>query len=326
MAVQVQKKKILYLMHILCERTDETHIMSANDLCMALQEYGISAERKGIYSDIDTLRDFGMDIIQVKGASQGYYVGNREFSMPELKLLVDAVQSSKFITKKKTRELIHKLEGHTSRGQAVQLQRQVYIHNRLKADNETIYYNVDSIHTAIIQNKQVQFQYAEWNIHKQLQLKKNGAFYIVSPWALTFNNENYYLIAYDEKADMIKHYRVDKMQALQPLQIERKGKEQFECFDLAAHMKKTFGMYGGHDEWLTLLCHNDLAGVILDRFGHEVSMIPQDENHFSVSVLVTVSRQFFGWITGIGEQIVIQKPQSVRLEYKCYLERMLQNI
>lgn len=153
MAVQTQKKKILCLMQILLERTDDEHSMSANDLCKALKEYGLSAERKSIYSDIETLKDFGLDIIQLKGTNQGYYIGKRDFELPELKLLVDAVQSSKFITTKKSEELIKKLEGLASRYEAKQLQRQVFIYNRPKTGNETIYYNVDLIHSAIFKNK-----------------------------------------------------------------------------------------------------------------------------------------------------------------------------
>ena len=162
MAVQIQKKKMLCLMRILLEQTDEQNSLTAKELCTELEKYGISAERKSIYSDIDTLRDVGMDILQSKGTSAGYYVGVRMFSMPELKLLVDAVQSSKFITRKKSDELIRKLEQLTSRSEARELQRQVFIHNRVKTENETIYYNVDRIHSAINANVQIQFQYAEW--------------------------------------------------------------------------------------------------------------------------------------------------------------------
>lgn len=325
MAVQTQKKKILCLMQILLERTDDEHSMSANDLCKALEEYGLSAERKSIYSDIETLKDFGMDIVQLKGTNPGYYIGKRDFELPELKLLVDAVQSSKFITTKKSEELIKKLEGLTSRQEAGQLQRQVFIYNRPKTGNETIYYNVDLIHSAIFKNKQITFQYAEWTAKKELRLKKGGTHYIVSPWALTWDDENYYLIAYDKASNLIKHYRVDKMQNVQFLDDERLGKEQFQSFDLASFAKKTFAMYGGRDETVLLLCHNSLAGVILDRFGKDVWMIPVDEEHFKAKVLVSVSQQFFGWITGIGDKMRLIGPASIKEEYKQYLLGILQN-
>ena len=171
MAVQNQKKKLLSLMQILKERTDENHLMSAADLCNALEEYGITAERKSIYSDIEALQDYGMDIVQKKGTNSGYYVASREFELAELKLLVDAAQASKFITKKKTEELIKKLEGLTSRYEARQLQRDVYIYNRTKAQNETIFYNVDYVHDAMNANVQIRFQYSEWTVKKELKLK-----------------------------------------------------------------------------------------------------------------------------------------------------------
>ena len=326
MAVQIQKKKILYLMRILQEQTDEQHILTANELCTELGKYGISAERKSVYSDIDTLRDYGMDIVQIKGASAGYYIGEREFSMPELKLLVDAVQSSKFITRKKSDELIQKLEKLTSRSEARELQRQVFILNRVKTENETIYYNVDQIHSAINANVQIRFRYAEWTAKKTLKLKKNGAYYTVSPWALTWDDENYYLIAYDEAADLIKHYRVDKMKSIDLLTERRLGRERFEDFDLAAFAKKTFGMYGGEDEDVTLRCHNSLAGVVLDRFGHDVMMIPDGAEHFRVTVQVAVSRQFFGWLTGIGEQMQLVQPAETREEYRQYLAQLLEGM
>ena len=325
MAGQNQKKKILCLLQILRERTDENHIMSATELCNALKEYGINAERKSIYTDIEALQDFGVDIVQKKGSNPGYYIGSREFELAELKLLVDAAQASKFITKKKTEELIKKLEGLTSKYEAHQLQRDVYIYNRTKAQNETIFYNVDYIHDAMFSNVQIQFQYSEWTVKKELKLKKNGEFYVVSPWALTWADENYYLIAYDEKADMIKHYRVDKMQKMGLLEEKRLGRERFQEFDLAAFAKKTFGMYGGEDASVTLYGKNALAGVVIDRFGQDVIMVPADEEHFRARVTVAVSQQFFGWVTGLGAGIQIVGPEEVKEKYREYLRGLLEN-
>lgn len=325
MAVQTQKMKILCLMQILLQRTDEKHLMSAADLSAALQEYGIKAERKSIYTDIEALQQFGFDIVQQKGSHPGYYVASRNFELPELKLLVDAVQSSKFITTKKSEELIRKLEGMTSKYEAQQLQRDVFIYNRPKTINETIYYNVDQIHTALHSNAKIAFQYAEWTTKKELQLKKNGALYLASPWTLTWDDENYYLIAYDEAAACMKHYRVDKIQNIHILDEGRVGKETFMDFDLAAFAKKTFGMYGGYDETVTLLCHNSLVGVMLDRFGQDVPLVPVDEEHFYVKPLVAVSQQFFGWVTGIGSMVQIAGPENVKREYKEYLDTIIKN-
>ena len=235
------------------------------------------------------------------------------------------MQSSKFITAKKSEELIRKLESMTGKYEAQQLQRDVFIYNRPKTENETIYYNVDQVHCALHSNAQISFQYAEWTTKKELQLKKNGALYMVSPWSLTWDDENYYLIAYDEAADCIKHYRVDKMQKICVLDECRIGKEQFMDFDLAAFAKKTFGMYGGQDETVTLVCHNSLIGVMLDRFGQDVPLVPMDDSHFYVKPLVAVSQQFYGWLTGLGNLVQIAGPEYVKEEYKVYLADILKN-
>ena len=321
-----QKLRTLYLMEILLERTDDEHMLNASELCTILdQEYGISTDRRTIYTEMEILEKFGLDIQQKKGKCPGYYIGARDFELPELKLLVDAVQSSKFITEKKSKELIQKLEKLCCKTDAEMLSRYVFIVNRPKTENETVYYNVDYIHTAIYENKQIKFHYAEWTVKKELKFKKNGAFYVVSPWALTWDDENYYLVAYDAAAGIIKHYRVDKMRDTEIMEADRKGEESFKNFDLAAFAKKTFGMYGGVDAEVTLECRNELAGVVIDRFGHDVWMCPHGEDHFRARVPVAVSSQFFGWITGIGSGMRIVGPEDVRQQYKEYLQSVIQN-
>ena len=317
------KLKMLYLMKILLEKTDDHHALTAADLIRELAGYDIKADRKSIYSDIDTLREFGIDIVQQKGAQPGYYIGMRDFELPELKLLVDAVQSSKFITSSKSAKLIKKLEQLTSVYDAKGLRRDVFIYNRSKTGNETIYYNVDQIHLATHSNKQIRFHYREWTVAKNMRLKKDGAAYVVSPWTLCWAEENYYLIAYVAESDSIKHYRVDKMIDIEVLAETRLGKEQFRDFDLAAFSKKTFSMFGGQDEELTMRCHNAFAGVILDRFGKDVMIRPVDEEHFHVRVPVSVSPQFFGWLTGMGHQVEVVEPMWVRTSYQEYLEQIL---
>lgn len=321
-----QKLRTLYLMEILLERTNDEHMLNATELCTILdQEYGISTDRRTIYTEMEILEKFGLDIQQKKGKNSGYYIGARDFELPELKLLVDAVQSSKFITEKKSKELIQKLEKLCCKTDAAILSKYVFIVNRPKTENETVYYNVDYIHNAIYENKEISFQYAEWTTKKEFKLKKEGAFYVVSPWALTWNDENYYLVAYDEVAGIIKHYRVDKMQRTKILKTDRKGEESFKNFDLASYAKKTFGMYGGIDAEVTLECKNELAGVVIDRFGHDVWLIPQGEDYFKIKVLVSVSPQFFGWITGIGPGMKIIGPKDVKNQYKEYLLNVLEN-
>lgn len=324
MAINDTKLRTLRVMQILHERTDEGHMLNAAEIGqILLQEYDMKADRRTIYAEIEILQGFGLEIQQKKGKSPGYYMTNRQFELPELKLLVDTVQAAKFLTEKKSRELIRKLETLCSRYEAQQLSRQVTIINRPKTQNETIYYNVDQIHTAIHENRKISFQYANWTSKKEMRLKRNGAFYEVSPWALTWDDENYYLVAHEDKTNMLKHYRVDKMQNMSVLEDRRQGKECFETFNLAEFSKKTFGMYGGQDEDVVLLCKNELAGVVIDRFGSDIWMMPYDETHFKVRVKVTVSRQFFGWVTGIGEEMKIIGPAKIQEEYRQYLQTLL---
>ena len=318
-----QKQKILYLRQILLERTEEKHPISMAEILEALEAYGIQAERKSIYADIETLKNFGMDIIHRREQPSGYCVVSREFELPELKLLVDAVQSSKFLTARKSEQLIRKLESLTSRYEAKQLARQVVVTDRIKTMNESIYYNVDEIHLAISENVKIRFQYGEWTISKELRLKRDGAWYVISPWALTWDDENYYMIGYDREAEQIKHYRVDKMRRISLTGEPREGQSTFDRLDMGRYTKKTFGMFGGEDETVVLTCQNHLAGVIIDRFGSEVPMRSAGEGLFSARVTVAVSPQFFGWLAGLGDGVQVTGPARIRKAYRAYLENIL---
>lgn len=307
-----QRLKQIYLMKVLLDNTDETHSMTMPEIVTALNEYGISAERKSIYDDIEALRVFGMDIIGEKsGRTFMYHVCSRDFELAELKLLVDAVQSSKFITAKKSNELINKIEKIASKHEAKQLQRQVFVSERIKTMNESIYYNVDIIHSAIANNAKIRFQYFQWNVNKQQELRHDGEYYLISPWALTWDDENYYMIGYDHKVGIIKHYRVDKMLRIEETVENREGRQHFRQFDMAVYAKKMFGMFDGKEQSVKIECDNSLAGVMIDRFGKSVSMIKKDEEHFVVNVTVAVSRQFFGWIISLGSGVVITEPENV---------------
>ena len=249
----------------------------------------------------------------------------RIFSLPELKLLVDAVQSSKFITRSKTDQLIKKLEGLAGVENAARLQRQVYVHNRAKTDNERVYTNVDVIHSSIAENKKICFQYCAWDVQKQLVPKKNGDLYEVSPWCLTWDDENYYLVAYEDATESIKHYRVDKMQDMHQVDMPRTGRKNFEDFDLATFSKKTFGMFSGTDERIILKCDSVLVGVVIDRFGKDVMIMSVDDQHFLTHVNVTVSPQFFGWLTALGVAVEIISPAYVRESYREYINKIAEN-
>lgn len=318
-----QKLKILYLMQILSEQTDEANPIMMPQILDALEANGITAERKSIYDDIETLRTIGMDIVKRSEKPVGYYVGKRKFELAELKLLVDAVQSSKFITVKKSEELIKKLEGLTSRYEARQLQRQVFVTNRIKTMNESIYYNVDRIHNAILDNVKITFQYFNWTIEKKMELRKNGGRYCISPWLLTWNDENYYLIGYDEEAETIKHYRVDKMLAIELTEEKRIGGEAFQAANAAEYAKKTFGMFHGTEKSVKMRFENSLGGVLIDRFGKDIPIRKEDETHSIARMEVAVSKQFYGWLSGLGTGIQILEPEEVKQEYIGFLQELL---
>ena len=307
-----QKLKLIYLIKILLEKTDDNHSITMPEMIEALAAYDVTAERKSIYTDIDTIRELGIDVIgEQKGKTFYYHVADRQFELAELKLLVDVIQSSKFITARKSKELIKKLEGLASEHEAKQLQRQVYVSGRIKTMNESIYYNVDEIHNAIASNRKIKFQYFQWNVKKEMELRKEGKFYEISPWALSWDDENYYMIGFDAEADMIKHYRVDKMLKIGYVEEPREGRELFEKFDMAAYARKSFGMFGGEEQYVKLLCDNSLAGVIIDRFGKEVMMVPVDEGHFNANVNVAVSEPFLGWVFALGDKVKITGPENV---------------
>lgn len=314
-----QKLKLLYIIKMLEENTDEAHPMSTADIIRRLEAEGIHSERKSIYDDIEKLCDFGYDIIQVQSRlGGGYYMASREFELPELKLLVDAVQASRFITTRKSRELIKKLETKAGKHDAGKLQRQVYVAGRIKTENESIYYSIDTIHKAIQENRQICFTYMDWNLKKQLVERKNG-FKQVSPWALIWREENYYLAAFEKEDGIMKHYRVDKMGNVEVLLEPREGMELFAKIDPAVYTNRTFGMYGGQEQTVTLRLPNKLIGVVMDRFGKEADIREDGKDFFLVRVSVAVSGQFFGWLAGIGKEAQLIKPEHVKEEYKAWL-------
>lgn len=320
-----QKLKIVYLMKILLEKTDETHSITMAEIISSLECYGITAERKSIYSDIESLRQYGLDIIgEQQDRTYYYYIGNRQFELAELKLLVDSVQSAKFITAKKSNELIKKIEGLASKHEASQLQRQVYTTERIKTANESIYYNVDRIHSAIASNVQITFHYFNWDVNKKQVLRRDGALYQVSPWALSWDDENYYMVAFDSAEDKIKHFRVDKMLSIELSSERREGKTSFLRFDMGAYAKKMFGMFAGEEENVKILCKNDLAGVMIDRFGKDVMMLKADAEHFYVNVKVAVSRQFLAWVIALGEGAKIVGPESVVEQMRMEAQRLVE--
>ncbi len=309
---QKQKLKLLYLMRYLQQNSDEAHPVGIAQMVEALESCGIPAERKSLYADLEALREFGLDIVQTRGKTVGYYVASRDFELPELKLLVDSVQSSKFITQRKTLSLIRKIENLASVHDAAALQRQVFVRNRVKTMNESVYYNIDEISSAITADRKIRFLYCEYTVSKERRYRHEGAFYELSPYALIWDDENYYLLAFDAAAGQMRHYRVDKMSRISALESFRDGKEAFRALDMSAYSKRVFGMFAGEAETVRLRFSNRLAGAVIDRFGRDVTLIREDEEHFSVRVEAVVSPQFYAWVFGFGGEAEILSPPSAR--------------
>ena len=308
-----QKLKLYYLNQIMTRKTDDEHRLTMPEILSHLERYGITADRKSIYDDFEALRDLGIDIIMDKeGRSYYYYMGDRAFEMAELKLLVDAVQSSKFITAKKSDELIDKITGLVSEYQAKELRRQVEVQGRIKTMNESIYYIVDELHSAILENKKITFEYLTWNLKKEMVPRREGL-YDESPWALTWDDENYYLVGYDTQEKKIKHFRVDKIRKLTITDKVREGRDVFEAIDMASYINMNFGMFGkAAGVPVHLRFKNDMVGIVIDRFGKDIPIKPSEEEGWSdTRVTVMISGQFFGWVFAMGGLVKITGPEDI---------------
>ena len=318
-----QKSKLLYLCQILLEQTDEEHPLTVPELIDQLARYDIHAERKSIYDDLEALSRFGLDLQNRKGRSPGWFIGAREFELPELKLLVDAVQSSRFITRKKSNALIRKLEHLASVYQAQQLQRQVFVSGRVKVMNESIYYNVDKLHTAIAAKHAITFKYFDYDMYRKKVFRRDGGRYTVSPYGLIWNNENYYLVAYDSEKQQMRHYRVDKMTEITVTSLPQEGADRYPNFDIAAYGQKHVGMYSGEEMTVTLRAKSRMAGVVIDRFGQDVILVPDGPDSFMVSIPLVLSPQFFGWLFALEPEVTLVSPQCAVEKYQTRLHLAL---
>ena len=320
-----QKLKCLYLRQFLLQNTDEEHPATIPQMVEYLARHDIPAERKSLYDDIDALRQWGLDVEYRKAQNGGYYVASRDFQLPELKLLVDAVQSSKFLSLRKSNELISKLEKLASRYEAQALRRQVYVTHRVKNMNESIYYNVDALHSAIAAGSRITFRYFDWDTTGKKSYRHGGKRYQVSPWALLWDDENYYLVGYDAEHGERRHYRVDKMESITQTGEKRLGQALFAGFDPAEYSRKVFGMYGGEPQRITLQFTNDktnMANIVFDRFGRDQILTPAPAG-FTVTVEVVPSPQFFAWLTGLGPSVKILSPQPVAEQFRAHLQSVL---
>lgn len=317
------RERPLLILRLLMERSDASHPVSMDEILEMLDREGFPSSRKSVYQDIDSLISCGYDVVTLKGARFGYYLASRDFEPAELKLLVDSVQSSRFITSKKTSELIRKIESLASRHEGADLQRQVYVTGRVKSMNESVYNNVDRISTAINTNSSVTFKYFDYDTSLKKVYHQDGAYYSVSPFALIWDNENYYLLGYDESAEMMKHFRVDKMEHISVTGRKRVGTEHFRTEDLSGYSVMHFGMYHGELQNVRIRFRDRLAGQVIDRFGKDISMFPDTEGFFNIDVKVAVSPVFFSWIFSFGDDAEIVRPESVRKEAEDYLARLI---
>ena len=312
--------RILAVLDILMERTDKEHRLNARQISDILEkEYDLASDRRTLYAEVESLIEYGIDIHQIKGRHGGYYVEKREFDFAELKLLVDAVQSSKFISEEETRRLIRKLEKLCNRYDAKELSGQVTIINRPRTGGDDSYAQVALLHEAIYQNKKIRFQYTTWNARKQRVPRHEGQFYTASPLSLVYAEEKYYLVAYDEDAQTVKHFRVDKIISLSILEEAATPLE----FDAPSFARKTFSMYGGEDVNVVLRGKESLVGTLMDHFGTDIFLHPDDAGYFKAGVMVSVSPTFFGWLMGLGDGIEILKPSWVRDAFKEHVKKVL---
>ena len=309
------------------EKTDDDYGVTVADIIEYLDSYEIVAERKSIYNDIECLRNFGMDIVKTKvGKISLFSLVSREFTLEEIKLLIDAVQSSKFITLKTSRDLIRKIETLTSENQAKELHRQVIVANRVKNSNEDIYRNIDSINRAINNKRKISFYYTQWAVSrtgakKVVRVRRHdGKRYLLTPKALTWDDENYYLIAYDKEAEKLKHFRVDKMENIAVEETRADSTKAVDKFDLAVYTKQVFGMYGGETVSVKLRFDDSLIGVVVDRFSDRVFIQPHGDGTFTMSAEVMLSPQFFGWLFSFGDKVQITSPKSAKQEFNAYLD------
>ena len=311
-----QKLKLLHLKDLFEKETDDQHGVTMARILEYLAAHDVTAERKSIYDDIRLLQLYGIDIVGPQ--NREYALASREFELAELKMMIDSIQASKFLSEAKTKELIKKLENHCSIYEAQTLQRTVITTNRVKNMNTSIHRNVDTIHAAMSNDSQIQFQYFDYDLNKQRKYRKNGGKYTVSPFAMIYADDNYYLLAFDaqSRTSKFKHYRVDKMERVETTGAERMGKEEFEKIDLSSYTKYTFSMFGGEIVNVTMRFANHMLGAVMDRFGKDVMVRKEDDRHFLVTVPVAVSQQFFGWVFGLGNQVQIVEPEEVRKKMK----------
>ena len=312
------KIKLLLLLKLLRKYSDDEHPISAVEICRLLEKEGIQTERKSIYRDIDVLTKYGIDILYTRSPKQGFFIAKRDFELPEVRLLMDAVLTAPFITNKKTAELADKLCGLISCHQAETVLKQIYVEQREKFENEEIYYNIDIINRAIAQHKKISFSYHHRVIADRKTQLDEGREFIISPYALLWANDKYYMAGNYEKYDAVSNYRLDRMKRMTVTTLESRPFSEVcaykDYFDTADYLKKTFNMYNGEQERVVLRCSNSLLETIADKFGSGIEFSCHDNNAFTVRVSVYVSDGLIEWLLQYGDRIMVLSPPTLRDE------------
>ena len=319
-----QKLKILYILDYLQKNSHEDHPVRASELIAMLEnQHGIFCERKTIYSDIAALQEYGVDIISLPGKNGGYYIGSRIFELPELKLLIDAVQSSRYLTEKKSRELIEKLCQQCNEQDARLMRRDVLVSGRVKSMNESIYYSIDTIQDAISENRQIAFRYFDWGMDGKRHFREKS--YQASPYGLCQDNENCYLLAHSARHG-VTSYRIDRMVDIRKCEEIRTPCPELTGKALTAYANRLFQMFDGDSMDVKMRFHKELCNVVIDRFGRDTMLIPDGEDHFNFTVKVAVSPMFLSWIIGFGEKATILYPESVKDQCRQLCQQILTNL
>ena len=318
------KLRPFYIAKILHERTDEEHTLSTTQIIEILEsEYGISSHRQTIKTDIEMLRQFGFEIEEIKSTQNRYNMFARTFDTPELKLLIDAVESSKFITSSKSRELVEKISSLTSEHVAAALKRNVSCEGRIKPGNEKVYIILDTINDAINKNKKISFQYFQYNVKKEKKLKHNGKPYVITPLHLVWNGDCYYMVGVYDYQQRLGSFRVDRI-AKQTLILEEDGTPAPEDFNIDQYINTTFRMYNSEHEEVELICDNDVMDAIIDRFGEDVTTYANDMTSFRAVVNIAISHVFYSWVFGFGGKVRIKGPENIKAEYEEMLHKAVE--
>lgn len=313
MSDNIMKKRLLMLIKLLQDHTDEEHPVSTRDIMAYYKENGMSSDRKTLDADIKLLQEQGFDLIKIKSSPNKYYIASREFELPELKLLIDAVQSSRFITEKKSRELSKKLAGLASAEQAKELDRHTGVNGRAKSTNEQQLYTVDTITKAINEKKKIRYQYQEYDGKKRKILRNDGEVYVLSPYMLYWNEDFYYVVGYSDKRECITAFRVDRIVNIE--MTDAKAVKRPKGFNISNYSDSIFGMYSGPETEVELECRNNLMKYIIDRFGEKIKVRPTENGTFLTTVTVELSPVFYGWVFQFGGGIKIISPKSAVKQY-----------